>query len=252
MNARLRTSLGALLALGAIGAAHADIAPYSSGDGSLYFNLLDTTNQKSYVLDLNIPISTFNSTGTYSFSADSNLQSFLSGGSGNYMWSVFGGDSIGSTAGSVKYFTTLTNLGSLDAPTNARLYTLYKDEGMLTSINAMLPDDGSVRSLVSNSTDPTFYTTQYQTWNNTGDFVANQTGFGSVGFFSLTTNGGTILPLGSGNPATKGALGNWTLASDGTLSYAAPSTVPLPAAVWLMFSGLAGLVGIGRRNAKLA
>lgn len=248
MNATLRRSFGVLLALGAAGAAHADIAPYSSGDGSLYFNLLDVTNQTSYVLDLQTPISTFNGAGTYSFSADSNLTSFLASGSGNYIWSVFGGDSTGTTAGSVSYFSTSTNLGSVTPPSNIRLYTLYGDEGYLTNINAVLPNDGSLLSLVSASTDPTYYTAQVQTWNNTGDFVANQTGFGSVGFFSLTTNGGSSAFTGGNNPVTVSAFGNWTLAQDGTLSYGSAPTVPIPAAVWLMCSGLLGLAGVARRK----
>jgi hypothetical protein len=252
MKATLRSSLGTLLAFGAAGVAHADIVPYSSGDGSLYFNLLDVTNQKSYVLDLNIPISTFNGSGSYTISADGLLTSFLSTGSGNYIWSVFGGDSTGTTAGSTTYFTTSTNLGSVTPPNNIRLYTLYGDEAYLTNINAVLPDDDSVLSLVSNNGTPTYYTTQVQTWNNTGDFTANQTGFGSIGFFSLTTNGGTTAFNGGNNPVTRVAFGNWTLASNGTLSYGETSVVPIPAAVWLLGSGLLGFAGIGRRKANVA
>jgi hypothetical protein len=43
------------------------------------------------------------------------------------------------------------------------------------------------------------------------------------------------------------ALDNWRLDADGTLTYGAPA-VPVPAAVWLMGSGLLGLVGVARRR----
>ena len=45
--------------------------------------------------------------------------------------------------------------------------------------------------------------------------------------------------------------GFWFLSSGGDLTWnvlAAPSAVPLPAAIWLLASGLAGLGAIGRRR----
>jgi len=40
----------------------------------------------------------------------------------------------------------------------------------------------------------------------------------------------------------------WKLTSTGQLTYAAPSAVPVPAAVWLFGSGLLGLVSVARRR----
>ena len=51
------------------------------------------------------------------------------------------------------------------------------------------------------------------------------------------TDGGLI--YGLGDIGTPGAAGSFT---------PSPSAVPLPAAVWLFASGLAGLIGIGRKN----
>jgi hypothetical protein len=63
--------------------------------------------------------------------------------------------------------------------------------------------------------------------NSSSPFVATKAGFGTFGTESLL---------------------NWSLASDGTLSYGAASAVPVPAAVWLFGSGLVGLVGVARRR----
>ncbi len=48
--------------------------------------------------------------------------------------------------------------------------------------------------------------------------------------------------------------GNWTLASNGTLSYSAEvvPAVPVPAAVWLLGSAMIGLVGVARRKSEQA
>jgi hypothetical protein len=58
----------------------------------------------------------------------------------------------------------------------------------------------------------------------------------------------TILPLHNSDANN---IGTWLLTSGGTLTYslAAVSSVPLPAAVWLLLSGLAGVGVVGRRRA---
>ena len=79
--------------------------------------------------------------------------------------------------------------------------------------------------------------------NNAGGVV----GGAGVDFYQVVGTGSTSLAkqtLVQFANATGAAT--WTLGSNGDLVYNAP--VPLPAAVWLLGSGLLGLAGIGRRK----
>ena len=74
----------------------------------------------------------------------------------------------------------------------------------------------------------------------------------ALSFWTLTSTS----DLG-GDPATltryenANGIGQWLLGTDGHLTYSiASSPVPLPAAVWLLISGLGGLGIIGRRKNK--
>ena len=65
--------------------------------------------------------------------------------------------------------------------------------------------------------------------------------WGSVGLFGITGNGGT-------GAVQSYKLGSVSLTTAG-LSFTPNTTVPLPAAVWLLGSGLLGLFGVSRRRA---
>jgi hypothetical protein len=100
-------------------------------------------------------------------------------------------------------------------------------------------------------------------WGGTFTNSAGTAGGGAVDFYEFTNNGTT----GTGTSGNKVAnavqyqnangAATWTLSATGDLVYAVPggsggAPVPLPAAVWLLGSGLLGLAGIGRRRALKA
>jgi len=72
----------------------------------------------------------------------------------------------------------------------------------------------------------------------------------ALGFYLFST---LSAPIGNATKqvyANVTGLGEWLLGTDGHLTYTIPGagTVPLPAAVWLLMSGLAGFATVGRRR----
>jgi len=76
-------------------------------------------------------------------------------------------------------------------------------------------------------------------------FVANGASMELIDSVMLTSNfAASTNPYGAGDFGSPGTAGSF-------IHEVAPSPVPLPAAVWLMGSGLLGLIGLGRRNRQL-
>jgi|SRR5271166_1543406 len=93
--------------------------------------------------------------------------------------------------------------------------------------------------------------------NIVGTVGGTGTGSGSDSllFYQLTKNGtGGLTKAFVTQFANASGVGTWTLASSGDLVYSVPgvSAVPLPAAFWLLGSGLLGLAGVSRRKTLAA
>lgn len=70
------------------------------------------------------------------------------------------------------------------------------------------------------------------------------------GLYVVATNAGQ-LAFDNSYAANLFSLGTVNLSSAGVLSFQGVSSVPLPAAVWLLGSALLGLAGVGRRRASV-
>jgi hypothetical protein len=257
----------------AASSAFAATALPSSGNGSLVLYVRDlNTPTRVYARDLGLTVdsvmtkSAIAADSTYSgpkdftynlgapIGPDANLTSFLSTAS-SYVWTIMAGDSTGTNlyTNSRRYVTTtqtdlVANPGSV--PSNNQLNTGYSTlNNMQTDLNAVLGANPSTPTNGMWSQQGTAYTTA-NTWFGNGLLNENALGANAT----LYVLGSSAVTAGL---STNGALAarvyhstlGLTLSSNGTLSSAsATSTVPLPPALYLFGSALAGLVGVARRR----
>ncbi len=235
------------LALASVANAAINPGSDSSEGGELILSVWDDASSTSYTLDLGVMTREFDSAGTYTYdlSNDENWLTF-SAGAESITWDVVGADrdvakpstnGIMTTAGvgtdtSVEglqhgAFNTLqTNIEGyqqiLDGTTNTDWAT---NESYFLSGGEYAGDTGTWGSFAGNV-----------------DWAKGEEGE-SLEFWSLTTGGTGRSPYA----IHEKLAGTWTLSGD-QLIYTAAAPVPVPAAVWLFGSALAGLVGVSRRK----
>jgi hypothetical protein len=252
------------------GVAHAGINPPGVGQGELIEWVLDTTNNDVYARGLQIdetsilPSSAILSTTNYNaltgsppvptgtslptIGPDQNLTTFLAqdGGKDQFSFGILaagqktGGATGNNPGGNVVEFTSPQSiaLSNLNVPSAGSIATtLASVLSTVTTLNGVLPAapgaSGDVTGLFNAATSAEF------------DLYANSitavTPLGTdVNLYAMT---GNTTKAASGQLYTAGLV---TMTAGGTLESVAP--VPLPAAVWLLGSGLLGLLGVGRRR----
>ena len=277
----MKISLKQVLAVGALAvastSAFADIALPNTNNGELSLIVIDKTSNVAYVRGLQINMdqiatesaiigdgayavgsTKFNLPSTLNVGPDANLTTFLSNAAGHVVtWGVIGGaydTQIGNIVADARYVsTTLMDAATVSTSTlnsnNSKFKNVNAWDGTFNgAIQGSAIGDGS-STLNSGLTSTTL--AAVPTWAGTWTGVkVNQIALGSAANFYLLANSGDPLgDGGSGNSVLVYQLAGLTLSSNGTLTSdtVAPAT-PIPAAIWLLGSGLAGLVGIGRRK----
>lgn len=253
MSFRLKALAGAI-ALLAAGAAEAAIVTNdaNTGNSDFLFTAFDS-NGKSYVLGLNLRLDDVvaNPTQTHVFNLPSLSSFFSDAQSTDARWSVVAADR--QATGTFKNFRVITSFDPTVAngPTNV---TASGTKGAALNFDAFLN--------LANGTSPTpVVGTPVMTTSPADPAYAGQAiwggdwggvGLSDVTFFSNPDQTAVAWLLNSGNALNGIAkpaltqLDKWQLnLSTNTLTYA---PVPVPAAVWLFGSALAGMAARRRRG----
>jgi len=263
-------ALAGAAALGAVSAS-ADVVLPETGNGELTLFVRDNVTGNVYARGLQVTLNDLVSEAhigsAYSgpeqtgyqlttINADANLTTFLGQVGSDVTWAVFSADTTGTNLASNARrlaFTTGNNiLDTQSTPPNVGIGAASAAiNGFFSTLNGNLPDSAG-SSVFGLSDSGGIYGNGDQGINATHLYDAGidpGQPLGAEQFFYVVASANV-----SGNPTGGGgnvgrvyqAL-NLQLDSNGTL-HAVGAPVPLPAAIWLLGSGLVGMAGIGRRR----
>lgn len=274
------TTLAAAIAFAAAGSANAAITLSNTGNSSLVLSVWDNVAQESYIRDLGynmldfIPSAVTPATGmTVNFSADPVFSSlFGNNNAADIFWNVTAADAAGTGATLGRQIISTASLGA-DAGSfsisntgitnSANQFTTFFNNANNqpspdsttcgTSVSCFSTDSGDLQFAGIKSGLPIWGAS----WGGLSGTLNSTGNLGdSLGFYSFVTNTG--LGFSQGDKArfeNASGLASFTLAADGSMIYSiagdvvVPPAVPIPAAAWLLGSGLMGLVGVARRSA---
>jgi hypothetical protein len=251
MNNVIKVGVAGALALGYVSAHAAAVVPSSSSTGDVFL-FADVISGGSvtaaFAADTTVKVD--NATGGVAFgtlyAADGNLTTLLTDAQATgatLQWVVMGGG--GHAAGDLSFVSTVNNLPTLQNRNGVNLGEwLTGFENTAALVNTKTGTNASVLATSpggASGWDPTVLTSNASNWYSNGPTNAI-TGLGSATLYQVTAPSNI-----STNPVGITNIGTVTLSANG-LSFSAPAAVPLPAAVWLLGSGLLGLVGVGRRK----
>jgi hypothetical protein len=229
------------------------------GGGSLFVTVFDTTNNESFTTDLGLlygafinntalNVNTIRPEAFKELSYNLNMSVFADNNPANLLFNVYAGDARGGNGSKGQIITAnatpTSNNGQMNGVNTAAA-------GLTTVFNQNCP--GTATGCAGN----------FGATNLWGSFINGQFTVGSgaafdtpIAFYLVAganTLSGTALTTPTQFADANGAW-TWLLAADGTLTFSGqtPAPIPLPAAVWLLLSGLAGIGAIGRRSNQKA
>lgn len=276
MKLKLNATLLALAAgLGVAGNASATLDTATSGNSAMIFSAWDPVSGKSYSEALSANLNSFlpnGPSGSLSFAPDATFTSLFGtgatlSGNTNLLWNVAAADSnatlgVGDPGSQFRLAATTTVPSlpySVSQGNNSQ--ASGKFQGYISQLNSNT--GGCVFGANTGSCGSTSAADLWNVNNNAATWGAaaglagiysTAAGIGQSLFFLLTASSGGSNTTQTGKTwylDSTGANETWTLQNNGTLVWSgssAVSSVPVPAAVWLLGSGLMGLIGVARRR----
>jgi hypothetical protein len=276
MNTFVKAAVAGVLSLGASGAFAAIGDPWSNSS-DLILVVENASTHAAYALDTGISLNTLLPTGSLVTGAQldtsiktgindivtpsSTLASFLSANpaSGD-LWTLEGGQYNGNSSASATNSDTkaagagkmvLTSQIGTTNPSTVSGKILSTEQAFLNGLQQDIhapPTPPGLNPLeTATETGAAHVSADISAEDNYGFLTANDfssLGTAAIQLFGFTGNGGT-------GRLQSYILGQATVGADGTLHIQTPS-LPLPAAVWLLGSGLVGLFGVSRRRMSRA
>lgn len=260
------------------GAAHADLQAPGSNNGSLAIGAFNTVTRAFYLRDTGFLMNSFLPTGVTTLSGDGSVAGNKTPEAGlvldktntaSFADVSFSGWLSGQNTADVKWFVSSFDAAGTSTTTNVKRMITSSLNLAESAFNSNI--DQYINSGRAGGLGTIFGTGGLSSFSSSGAPVEWDDNFGigadslaSLGdsaglfYFSRTVGTGT-----TGAVANGGAYGNSlnqaviTLAANGDFSYTlaaaeAPSEVPVPAAVWLLGSGLMALGGAARRRKAAA
>ncbi len=253
--------LAGAVALAAAGSALADmsLAPGTSGDGSIFLNVIDTTNQTSFAFDTGLKVNQFNGNVSQNFSSllasDPNWATFINGVSsadltnGAVTYDVVGVNTVQTTnfvLDATSNAPAGTGPGDLGSTSNSQLKGVTAINSFINAVN-QTPSSTTDSLFASNANTPAAYAgTKLSLGTQT---ASNPVTIGTtLGFYNWVLNG----TVTSAKATVSAFAGTWDLTSAGAFTYTVASTVPLPPSLMLLLSGIVLTALIARRRSSNA
>lgn len=241
------------LALGSTSALAVEGNSTTAGNSSLIVNVYDSVLGISVVKDLGLNYLDFldaavtpDSGFSTSFSVD--MSAFAGSNASNIKWSVYAADAQGNFTNTEMLTTAALNLGAVPG-VNVNVVAAIGASGMQSVFSQWNTVCGAASETCTGTGFSSTYFGEYgEDYNNGLTVPASGELNSALGFYALRRSSTLAQDaLISTQYANSGHLAQWLLTSAGTLTYSV-APVPLPAALWLLLSGLAGVGVVGRRK----